>query len=275
MSRTSASLARMLEFGEAAVWLDWFQSLPTGLANLYGAHIRRIGSAAALTIARMGVPFYSRVIGLGLAEPATETMLEELAIFCQQARCSQITVTLSPQARPAALQGWLGRWGFSPGESWAKVYRGAAPPPDVPTDFRIACAGPEHAAAFARLACTNFEMPEEMIPLVAASVGRPGWRHYLAWDGETPVATGALFLRDGLGWLGFGTTLASHRRRGAQGAVMARRIRDGLALGCRQFICETTAETPAHPNPSYHNMLRLGFRLAYLRSDYVCGAFVV
>jgi GNAT superfamily N-acetyltransferase len=102
-----------------------------------------------------------------------------------------------------------------------------------------------------------------------ATIGRAGWRHYLAFDGDQPVATGVLFVRHDIGWLGMAATLPSHRGRGAQGALMAQRIRDGMALGCRRLITETGQDTPGQPNPSYHNMLRTGFKLAYQRANYM------
>jgi hypothetical protein len=83
------------------------------------------------------------------------------------------------------------------------------------------------------------------------------------------VATGALYLRAGIGYLSLGATLPSHRRRGAQGAIMARRIADATALGCRWLVTETFEDSPQHPNPSYHNMLRTGFVPAYRRPNYV------
>ena len=78
-----------------------------------------------------------------------------------------------------------------------------------------------------------------------------------------------MFVNGEVGWLGFAGTLKTHRKRGGQGALFARRIKDGLALGCKWFVTETGEDTPENPNPSYHNMLRSGFKLAYLRRNYV------
>jgi len=64
-------------------------------------------------------------------------------------------------------------------------------------------------------------------------------------------------------------TLPAFRRRGGQGAIMARRIRDAVQLGCRWVITETGEDLPDRPNPSYHNMLRAGFSLAYQRPNYL------
>ena len=70
----------------------------------------------------------------------------------------------------------------------------------------------------------------------------------------------------------YGTSIAtrpSHRRRGAQGALLARRIRDAADLGCRWLVTETGEDLPERPNPSFRNMLRTGFELAYQRANYL------
>jgi L-amino acid N-acyltransferase YncA len=72
-------------------------------------------------------------------------------------------------------------------------------------------------------------------------------------------------MRDGFAWLGAAGTVASHRGRGAQGALIARRIEDARARGCHSFTTEIAPE----PNPSAHNMERAGFHVAYSRPSWV------
>lgn len=50
---------------------------------------------------------------------------------------------------------------------------------------------------------------------------------------------------------------------------MARRINDAIAAGCKLIGTETGDDTPDDPNPSYHNMLRTGFTLAYRRPNFL------
>jgi hypothetical protein len=54
-----------------------------------------------------------------------------------------------------------------------------------------------------------------------------------------------------------------------RGALMARRLEDGQNLGCHWFVTETGEDTPARPNPSFHNMLRAGFTVAYYRQNFM------
>jgi hypothetical protein len=48
-------------------------------------------------------------------------------------------------------------------------------------------------------------------------------------------------------------------------------MRDAREQGCRMVVTETGEEDEQDPvNHSYRNMVRLGFRLAYARRNWVC-----
>ncbi len=170
--------------------------------------------------------------------------------------------------RPSDLAGWLEERGLAAGGAWAKTWRGNGPVVAVPTRLRVEPATEVDADTFGRVAMQGFGMPDAFEPLFMGIVGKPGWCTYLAYDGSVPVATGAMFVMDDVAWLGVGSTLEDHQRQGAQGALLARRLEDGLGLGCRWFVTETGAEDPDRPNASLRNMLRVGFEVAYLRTNY-------
>ena len=260
----SLELAQLVEFGEAEACAD----MQVAAAVSLGTRVERIGSAIALVASQIPIMLFNRVIGLGLREPATEAMLDNVVAIYREAGVTRYAVQISPAARPVELPAWLEARGLSARDNWAKVYRPATAPPEVSTDLRIECIGPEHAETFAQVACTAFGMPLALSAMLVATIGRPGWRHYLAFDGDEAVATGALYVQGDVGWLGVGSTLPSHRRRGGQGALMARRIQDGVALGCKWLVTETGEDLPERLNPSYHNMLRTGFTLAFQRANY-------
>ena len=258
-------LAELVEFGEADAYEDLFRHAPPDLR----LSVMHSGGAVLLIAPLLPIVLFNRVIGLGLREPATEATVEAILKCFRTAGSRTFAVQLSPSAAPSDLPAWLRARGLPLRDNWAKVYRAAALDVVIPTDLRIERIDRAHAAAFAEISCTAFGMPAVMQPWLTAGVGRPGWAHYLAFDGETPVAGAALFVKGDVGWLGIASTLPAHRRRGAQGALMARRIRDAAELGCRWVVTETGEDTPEHPNPSYHNMLRTGFAMAYQRPNYI------
>ncbi len=96
---------------------------------------------------------------------------------------------------------------------------------------------------------------------------------YVAYDGPVPVATGSLFAKDGSRWLAMGATLPAYRGRGAQSAIIARRVNDGIADGLTNVSTATREPIMGKGNGdgefhSYRSMLGLGFTLAYSRIHY-------
>ena len=96
----------------------------------------------------------------------------------------------------------------------------------------------------------------------------PACRRFLAWEAAVAVAGGSLLLYGRTAWLGLASTRPDKRRRGAQGAIMSARVRAAIDAGAELIFTETAQELPRKPNPSYHNMLRAGFSLAYVRDNY-------
>jgi len=260
-----ADLARLVEQGEGEAYAALCLAAPVELK----LKVARFGSALALVAPHYLLILLNRVIRLGVEEPATEAQVDEILALYRKSASSSFAVHLSPQARPLELADWLVQRGLERRDNWAKMVRPARPAAEISTDLRIEAIGRGQAAAFAAVTVTAFGIPSDLSLGLAATVGRTGWRHYLAYDGDLAVATAALFVCGAVGWLGEGSTLPTHRRRGAQGALMAWRINDSIALGCQWLITETGEDLPSQPNPSFHNMLRTGFRLAYRRANYV------
>ena len=57
--------------------------------------------------------------------------------------------------------------------------------------------------------------------------------------------------------------------RAQEAAEIAARLRAAAALGCEYASVETADDTPEKPNPSTHNLRRLGFEDAYRRPNWV------
>ena len=177
---------------------------------------------------------------------------------------------IAPHAAPAELVGWFEARGFNRSRTWVKMWHDLAAIPDAKTDLRIEVIGADRADDFGRLGVVEaYGFPDVVGPASGATAGEAGWTHYMGFDGDTPVSTAAMRIEDGVAWFGFGATSKSHRGRGGQSALFARRLRDARDAGCRFAIVETGKETAEDPNPSYRNMVRSGFQLAYFRHNWV------
>ena len=106
----------------------------------------------------------------------------------------------------------------------------------------------------------TLEGPEAAEPWLSLLPSAPGWTCWLAFAGDEPAATGALYVEGDAAYLGFGATLPEHRGRGGQNALLAARIEHARAAGCRRLATETGERREGLPSNSYRNLLRFGFR---------------
>ncbi len=262
-------LVRRAERVEADATASILLAAPPPIGGALGLELHAWGGAVATFAASADVLALNRVIGLGVHAPATEAGLDRLIGAARDAGVPRLFVQLVPGARPQELPRWIEARGGRPHNRWVRLWRATTDLPErVPTDLRIAELDTERAMSFARIVRSGFGMPDLVDPWFASVVGRPGWRHFAALDGNDIVAGGMLYAAHGTAWLGFASTLATHRGRGAQGALIARRLREAAALGCDWAVTETAEPLPDRPAPSHANMLRLGFTEAYRRQNY-------
>jgi len=267
-SLTLIEMAEIVETAEANLFRALLGNLPPDLATEYGTAWQQVGDGTATFVEKLPVIAFNRALGLGVRRPATEAMVDELVQLYGR-RQLPFGITVSPVAQPAQLSDWLLEQGLLPSFNLAKVIRGTEPPPHIETELRIEPVTEANAAHFGHVIAASFGMPDWIVPLFESIATLPNVYSYCAYAGDVPAAAGSLYVSDGIGALFNGGTLPEYRRRGGQGAIMARRIQKGITLGCRWFTTETGEDKPEAPNPSYHNMIRTGFQLVYLRPTYV------
>jgi ribosomal protein S18 acetylase RimI-like enzyme len=272
-----SDLVRAAELGEAEYMYRFFAEADDATREVLGMAQARIGGGVVTVMANDPTGgFWNRTIGLGITEPFTPAVLDEVCDFVRAHGGPSTLFQVSPRADPAGWEDLLTEAGATPGSTWVKFAGNTRERPDVPTDLRLDVLGPEDGEACAYVMCTGFGMPLDS-PLPAWFGQTPAWRDagitaYGAWDGDELVAAATLLTFDGIASLCGAATLPTHRGRGAQGALMVRRIRDAAAAGCTTVVTETGAETPENPNPSLHNMRRMGLTELYERRNWVWRA---
>lgn len=269
-SPTDPVAPSVLESVETEAWADLHRAAPPPLAVAEGIHPPHwVGSALAAVYRRTDVLALNRVIGLGSGAAARADRLDGLLRLYHHAGVRRFFVQLAPHARPADLPAALASRGFRRHNRWVKLHRGAGEAPPVAGRFTIERLPRDKAGLFGELFAPELDWPRAAAAWLAATVGRPRWHHYAAFDGPEVVAAGALYLSGDAAWLGFAATHPAHRRRGAQTALLARRIEAATAAGARTLVIETGEDLPDRPAPSYRNVRRAGFEVAYLRDNWL------
>lgn len=261
-------LVETCESIEAQAHIDFFKSAPPEYIRSFHLKIKQISGVWISAIPGVDNVSYNRALGFGVNKPATESILDEALEVFRDSNCDNYSLQVCPLVVPQDSSGWFAARGFTRGRNWAKTYRGDAPLPDSATDLRVEAIGEEYADAYADVVSDVFGITPILRPMMKGIVGKPEWFHYLAFDGVKPVACASMYLRGELAWLGFMATYRTHRKRGAQTALTVRCFKDGMERGCKWFVGETKEDTPATPNPSFHVMMRTGFKLAYMQQSF-------
>lgn len=265
----SPELTRALERVEAEAWSDVYRAATSADVATCEVGLTTIGPATVMTAGLVDVLGFNRVVGLGVGMPADEAMLDAICTHYDAAAVPRFFVQVSPTAAPAALFEWIRRRGLRHHNNWVKLFRSIGDPPAATTDLHIERAGPDHAKAIADLLVPAFDWPGRVRGWLTRFVGRNSWHHYIAFDGDTPAAMAALYVTGRYGYFGPAATHPDFRRRGAQSALIAHRLRDAATLGCETLITETAEDRPEKPSPSFRNMRRAGFQVAYVRPNYI------
>lgn len=272
--KTSAAVenAGELDVAEARAWADLHRAADDVVAAACGVGVLEVGSAFLGSAAKIDVLAFNRVIGLGLDRPASEQAIDLVIEHYAHAGVPRFFIQVHPLAAGAGLPDLLESRGLTHYNNWVKLQRGIEPLAEVATDLRIVEIEADRAESFATVLVTSFDWPKPVTPWIAQCVGRPNWRHYLALDGDAPVATAAFFVHGEDAWFDMASTLEGYRGRNAQKALIARRIDDARAMGCTRLVVETAEETSERPALSFRNVRRLGFEVAYVRPNYIYTA---
>jgi GNAT superfamily N-acetyltransferase len=229
--------------------------------------VEDVGGAIVLRVPQAtDSPMLNRAVGLGIDVPATE---EDVDAVVQALAGTTFYVAILPGALPPDLPAWLEARGLEPGWGWMTFRRGVGDPPAARTELRVEeVRSPEQARAFAQVVCSGYGLPEALEPVVARAPDA-GWICWLALDGDEPASAAGLYVAEGAGYLGFAATMPQHRGKGAQGTLLAGRIRRAAKLGCDIVITETGERRDNLPSNSYRNILRSGFEEVALTANWL------
>lgn len=251
------------------MWCQIQHQVAPAFRDRFGVSVHSDQLGVRIRASRTGDLSLNRVYAAGVSTPLTSGDLDALVEEYTGSGAPRFLVSWAPVAAPSAARVWFEERGFRRIRPIARLTRHTVPDILVETDLAVRDATAAEAKEFGEIAARGNGLSLDFADGFNSTIGSPGWRHYLVLDGERSVSAAALFVDGDYAWAGLAGTLPDDRRRGAQSALLARRIRDAHAAGATWITCETTAESPDRPNQSLRNMKRLGFDITYELENFV------
>jgi hypothetical protein len=209
----------------------------------------------------------TQTFGLGLFEPATVPVLDEIEAFFKS-RGASVCHEVSPLAG-LPLATLLCERGYRPIEFTSVMYRalGADSDPGFSRNEKIRVRRIEEGEGelWARTAARGWsaelpELTEFLLQMGPISVARDDAVSFLAELDGNAIATGVLCFASGVALFGGASTVPEARKQGAQLALLDARLRHGAEAGC-----DVAMMCAAPGSASQRNAERHGFRIAYTR----------
>jgi len=204
--RLAGRFSRDLEKIEIRVWNEFYKYADEATIGSCGIDMDGGEMLSVLIASKLDILAMNRVIGLGLGEAADDKSIEKIISRYKDAGVPRFFVQLHPLARPESLPELLTNHGFSHYNNWVKLYREIEAPLPEPAELEIKEIGPDEGSKFAEIVATSFGWPDNIRPLIASAVGKPGWHFYMAYDDGIPIATGANFIDGHYCWIDFAAT---------------------------------------------------------------------
>lgn len=250
--------ARMRELG---VWLEAqeglvperevFSAPPFGYASV-SLDTESLSPAASFN--------HNRICVCGTAGGLTHEGFQQLVGRFASRGVPRFFVWLSPGPGIERVREWLTAPGFKrvPWTRYPTLLLTEVAAPRRPHGFDIRTVG---IAAFA---AAKTALGESVFEGYARTLGKPGFQHFIAYDGPRPVAAAVLVKFGDIGYLTYAGTIESDRRRGAQSALIAHRVAAAREQGCTHIVSQTLTML----EHSYSNLQRAGFHEVYEQEVY-------
>lgn len=261
-------LTLALEETEAVYWSKYYytdEKLPCFATVIAGAFA---GSVPEVDVLAM-----NRVIGLGMSGEVKPKDIENIIKFYKTTGAKRFFVQLSPHVFQSDLPMMLRKAGFNIHNHWVKLMKKLNEPIALsPCGLRIERIADDYHQKqdYAHILYESFGWENPRLKMwLGKTFGQIGYRHYLAYQGDKPIAAAALHIMGGYASLAFAGTLPAYRGLGAQRALIELRLLEALEAGCDYIITETAVPTSANPAQSYKNMISHGFQEVYQRENWI------
>lgn len=266
VNEMTSDLAVALETSEAEYWSKYYennQSLKHASAEIAGAFMG--------TVPELDILALNRVIGLGMQEKVTPEQVDNIIRFFSEAGAKRFFIQLSPNIIQHDLKEILVKKGFQFHNNWTKLFRKTDQPiPTVYSELEVIQVSPSESRTYGQIIFKCFDWKDErLIDLLSSTVGKPGYKHYLALHNDQPVAAAALHVTGIYASMAFAGTLPDYRGMGGQSLLLKIRILEANKRGCKYLISETAEQKDDKLVASYRNMRKFGFEIAYLRENWI------
>ena len=261
----------LAELSEAEYRIRLHERSSAQVREALGMDGARIGGGVALAVRNEPSGAWTRALGLGITQPLTSGLLDEVTGFFRSAGVTAASIQIAPRFLPSDWDRIAGRAQLvDTGSAMLKLAgrpeRSTAPPPE---SLRIAPVPADRVREAVGVLLRGIGLPAEgLVDMLAGSVDGTSSTVWAAWAGEQIVATSIFWIDREVAYFAGMATLPEHRGQGAQTGLIAAQMTLAAEAGCQWAFVDVVAPVAGGTNTSLTNFLRHGFEPLHRRANW-------
>lgn len=233
----------------------------------------RIGGGVALSVCNAPSGAWNRALGLGISEPLTSGLLDEVCGFFVSSGARSASIQVAPQFLPAQWDQFASRCGLvDTGSATLKLAADLsaipAPPPAPPALLRIAPVASERVQEAVDVLLRGIGLSADgLVDMLAGSIDGSSSTVWAAWAGEQIVASSMFWIDQEVAYFA-GCNPGRTSQPGRPIRTHRGQMRAAAEAGCRWTFVDVLAPPPGGTNTSLSNFRRLGFEPLHPRVNW-------
>ncbi len=259
--------ALLIEQTETAAWRDLIDAAPDSFRQAKGLRYQNIGEGLAINFQKEPIPLFNRVIGLGLAKPFSQDLIETIKAF--YTHHEKFIVHYSLPMRPPHVDSLLKQNGFYLAGSWERIVRNNKPINERPDTIEVKQVDESLKESWVKFLIETYGFDFYEWPRSFAE--RKGWKHYVALRNGKIIACRSFFMTkektvfSGVDAPVPGVMIADHA---PDFAIWQKAIKDGLKEKAILFVADIEMPDREKNKEAYEGFKQLGFNIPYTRYHY-------
>ncbi len=260
----------LIEQTEIAAWRDLIDAAPDIFQMAEGLKHQDIGGGMAINFEKEPIPLFNRVIGLGLEQPLTQIVIDEIKSF--YTHHEKYIIHYSSPMNPIDADSLLKQNGFYLAGSWERIVRNG-----------MMLNNNEHTVDSIEVRLVDSTSKESWVKFLMTTYGfdfyewprsfalRKGWKHYIALRNNKVIACRSFFMtKEKTVFSGVDAPVPGvmTSNYAPDFTIWRKAIQDELKEGALLFVADIELPGKEKHKAAYDGFKQLGFYIPYTRYHY-------
>lgn len=263
---------KTIENADVQSWLNIFEAAPQSFCEKYGISVDKIEGISVITCQKIPFPHFNQPVTLGINKPFNEKTLDAVLDWFKKRDIQKFYIHYTPATEPQESEAWFLARNLRFVNAWDRIIRDDTPlsKKPIPSDFIVEDVTKDNAVEWASFIDVVYGMPtsEWLLTLV----GLDSWHHAICKENGKIVAARSLHINaDKTAYMMIDAPVPGIMTQQFEPDfyVAQRLVEIGLASGVELFASDIEKPSPTHDTIAYNLWRQLGFKVAYLKKNYM------